>query len=235
MWTISEMKQIGKRAFQGNYWYCVLAAALMTVFSGGAAASSRTGTSSQQSGSLQSAISSLEPRAQLAIAAGLLGGISLGLIIGLLLRIFLANPITVGGSAFFAQNVKRTPAPFDLIRVGFQNYMHTFVTLFLRDLYLFLWALLFVFPAAVKSYSYCMVPYILAENPDMTPQEVITHSREMMRGNKLRAFLMDLSFIGWILMGVMTAGIGFILWTAPYMYSTHAALYQTLKRETYMY
>ena len=94
---------------------------------------------------------------------------------------------------------------------------------------MFLWTLLLIVPGIIKAYSYSMVPFILAENPDMPANEVLNRSREMMDGNKMQAFLMDLSFIGWILFGIVTLGLGLIFWTSPYLYSSHAALYLKLK------
>ena len=63
----------------------------------------------------------------------------------------------------------------------------------------------------------------------MPASEAITLSRSMMNGNKMNAFIFDLSFIGWILLGIITCGIGLILWTNPYMYNADAALYNELK------
>ena len=76
-----------------------------------------------------------------------------------------------------------------------------------------------------------MVPFILKDNPELSATEAITRSREMMNGNKWRAFLLDLSFIGWVLLGCITCGIVQFFWTTPYMYSTHAALYLELKNK----
>ena len=80
-------------------------------------------------------------------------------------------------------------------------------------------------------YSYRMVPYIIKDNPELSATEVITRSREMMNGNKWRAFLLDLSFIGWILLCVITLGIAAFFWVGPYMSSTDAALYLELKKQ----
>ena len=228
MWTISEVKELGKRAFKANYWYCVLAAFLMSLFAGSRVAASNSQT---QNSDLQSQFSNMPPEQQRAVAAALLGGAAVALLIGLAIKIFLANPVNVGGCAFFTGNAENAPAPFSLMKTGFQNYGHTFVTLFLRDLYLMLWSLLFLIPGIIKAYSYRMVPYILADNPDMPANEIITRSREMMDGNKWQAFVLDLSFLGWVLLGILTLGLGFVLWTGPYMQSTYAALYLKLRNE----
>ena len=86
-----------------------------------------------------------------------------------------------------------------MILDGFRSghYGNIVLTMFLRDLYIVLWTLLFIVPGIVKSYEYMMVPYILAENPGMDQKEVFQISREMMNGQKWNAFVLDLSFIGW--------------------------------------
>ena len=71
---------------------------------------------------------------------------------------------------------------------------------FLTGLYIVLWTLLFIIPGIIKSFSYAMAPYILAEHPEMTASEAITESRRMMDGNKWRLFCLDFSFIGWDLL-----------------------------------
>ena len=74
-----------------------------------------------------------------------------------------------------------------------------------------------------------MVPFILADNPNIGAKEAITLSRKMMDGNKWRAFVLDLSFIGWFLLAGLTGGILGIFYVNPYVYSTHAELYHALK------
>ena len=74
---------------------------------------------------------------------------------------------------------------------------------FLQGLYVALWSLLLVIPGIVKSYSYAMAPYIMAEHPALTANEAITESRRIMDGNKWRLFCLDFSFIGWELLCVL--------------------------------
>ena len=73
----------------------------------------------------------------------------------------------------------------------------------LVGLYTFLWSLLFINPGIVKSFSYAMTPYILAEHPEMTASQAIDASKYMMQGNKWRLFCLRFSFIGWILLSVV--------------------------------
>ena len=88
-------------------------------------------------------------------------------------------------------------------------------------------------PGIIKAYEYRMIPYILAENPDIDTKEAFARSKEMMTGNKWDAFVLDLSFLGWILLSVCTCGILAIFWVNPYMYMTDAELYVALKEITY--
>ena len=89
-------------------------------------------------------------------------------------------------------------------------------------------ALLFVIPGLIKSYSYAMTFYIMADNPGIDGNEAITRSRQMMDGNKWRLFCLDFSFIGWIILCMLTFGILFF-YVGPYMEAAHAAFYQSLK------
>lgn len=231
MWTIREIKERGKAAFNANYWYCVLVSVIFTVCAGGtggSAGNSAARSASNEGTDLQAALSDIDPTIILVIMA-FLGAMALALIVGSVMNIFLFNPIKVGCYAFFSRNVRNTPASLNELKEGFHDYIQKVLGMFLKSLFTFLWGLLFIIPGIVKSYSYMMVPYILADNPGMSAMEAITKSREMMNGNKGRAFLMDLSFIGWILLAIFTCTLVGIFWTNPYIASTHAALYEELK------
>ena len=103
----------------------------------------------------------------------------------------------------------------------------------LRSIYIFLWSLLFVIPGIYAAYGYAMTPYILLENPEMTANEAITKSKELMHGNRWRLFCLEISFIGWALLAaLLTLGIG-VLWLKPYMETSFAAFYREIKAEKY--
>ena len=166
MWTIQEVKEKARAAFKANYWPCVGIALLMSVLTGGTTFSSGAQGNSSE---MQSAIES----GQTEVLAGFLIGFAAVSVVSILVKIFIANPVEVGGYRFFKENIEEPGAPFSLIKTGFQNFGHTFATLLLRDLFLILWALLFIIPALIKGYSYCMVPFILAEHPELFATEVI--------------------------------------------------------------
>lgn len=100
----------------------------------------------------------------------------------------------------------------------------------LTAIYTLLWALLLLIPGIIKSYSYSMAPYILKDNPEMDAEEAIVESMKMMKGYKMKLFLLDLSFIGWIILALLTLGLGFLL-LYPYMSTARATFYEELKAE----
>ena len=101
--------------------------------------------------------------------------------------------------------------------------------MFLRNLFTFLWSLLFIIPGIIKFYEYRMIPYILAENPTLSYKEAFELSKKMMYGQKWKTFVLDLSFIGWYILSLLTFGLLIIFWIAPYMRATNVELYVCLK------
>ena len=84
--------------------------------------------------------------------------------------------------------------------------------------------------AIILSYAYGMVPYLLHDYPELSPREAMKISREMMRGQKWNLFVLDFTFIGWILLSILTLGLG-VLFVQPYMLTARAAFYEDLKGE----
>lgn len=139
--------------------------------------------------------------------------------------------LSVGFAAFFLDALRSEKASFDSFFKGFTEYLGTkLVSMLLVSIYTFFWTILFYIPGIVKTYSYAMTPYILLDKPELSANEAITDSRMMMRGHKMELFLLDLSFIGWILLSILTFGILFI-YVVPYMQAARAEFYRTLKGE----
>lgn len=230
MWTIGDVKSKGKEAFKANYWRCVLVAFILTFVTGASNSAARPNTGTADS-ELSNSLTSMTPAQQLTVLGVLMAFLGLGAILGILIRIFIKNPLEVGCYTFFKKNVANPTTELGAIKEGFSGFGHIFCTLFLRDLFTLLWGCLFIIPGIVKSYSYRMVPYIIKDNPELSAIEVITRSREMMNGNKWKAFLLDLSFIGWIILTVITLGIAGVFYVFPYIQSTNATLYLELSNK----
>ncbi len=152
---------------------------------------------------------------------------------GFALSILVFNPLQVGGCAFFLENAWINSAGPGLLLQAFKkNYKTTILTMFLRNLYTGLWSLLFIIPGIIKAYEYRMIPYLLAEHPEMSRQDAFYESKRMMNGYKWEAFVLDLSFIGWNFLSILTIGILGIFYVNPYIHATDAELYLALKRDT---
>ena len=220
----NQLRAIGRQAFKANYWRCVLVAlilGLLTAATTGASNSSATGDSGMDFSQLTN------PQiASITIALVIV------IIVAVLLRIFVWNPLEVGCYRFFQHNVydngPERPG-LGYLKEGFGNYGHVFGTLFLRDLFIFLWSILFIIPGIVMNYAYWLVPYLIKDNPELSATQAIQRSKRMMKGYKGKAFLLDLSFIGWALLSAITFGIVGVFWTNPYYYNTKAAFYLDLK------
>lgn len=111
---------------------------------------------------------------------------------------------------------------------GFYDCWSAFKVTFFTGLFTFLWTLLFIIPGYIKMFSYSMAMYVLAENKGMPALEAIKKSKEMMHGHKMDLFVLGLSFIGWILLVMITFGIAGI-WAIPYMETTMVNFYNKIK------
>ncbi len=138
--------------------------------------------------------------------------------------------IAFGYAAFCLELVKTKKAKIGAFFGGmFKKFFKKWGASLLMGLYLCLWSLLLLIPGIVKSYSYSMTYYILQEKPDMGVNEAITKSREIMNGHKWQLFCLDLSFIGWMLLSVVTLGIAlFYVW--PYYSAARAQFYREIKK-----
>lgn len=149
-------------------------------------------------------------------------------IIGIFVSVFIYNPLEIGTKRFFFKNLNQ-PAEVKEVAFGFDhNYKNVIKILFFRDLYIFGWSLLFVIPGIIKSYEYLMVPYLLAENPNLTKEQAFSLSKQMMMGHKWDTFVLELSFIGWDILSGFTLGILSVFYVTPYKKLTEAALYEQL-------
>ena len=150
----------------------------------------------------------------------------------LLLTVLFLAPLLVGYYNTFNRLYQEgnTDIVSNLFTSGFRNWGHIVGGQLLMAVYIFLWCLLLIVPGIVKAYSYAMTPYILVDRPELSANEAISLSCRMMKGRKFDLFYLQLSFIGWALLCVITLGIGF-LWLSPYMMTAQAAFYQDVKAD----
>lgn len=252
MWSRPDLKMRGKFAFQKNYWAAVavslIFAIAMGAFSGGSAAKGvrnnynynysynynyEYGESLEDIQDYMDDIRGFSGFGVLTSIAGLMIMLILG-VVGVVVKVFAVNPIEVGVNRFFMENRESKPGVASIL-YGFRNgrYGNVVLTLFLRGLFTGLWSLLFIIPGIIKSYEYRMIPYILSENPGISYKKAFEISKQMMDGQKMNTFILDLSFIGWIILSSFTCGLLGIFYVSPYMNATEAELYAVFRAHAF--
>lgn len=245
MWSRSELKEKAKELLRVNYWRCFVISLVVVLLGGGAGG----GSGFNFKKSWNSDAKELNELNRLNDFHGIGDNIDWGAVLGialvfivifaiimifaLLFGILVSNPIEVGGrKAYISASLDPDKnVEIGLIGFAFKNsYGNIVKTMFLKNLYIFFWSLLLVIPGIIKSYSYKMVPYILAENPGMDSNEAIRQSMDMTYGHKWSMFILDLSFLGWWILGLLALFVG-TFFVYPYVDATYAQLYLTLKNE----
>lgn len=147
----------------------------------------------------------------------------------LILNVFI-GPLGVGLSAVHLDLIRGDGK----IRIGkffssFKNFVDNFQLGFMYMLHSALWSILFFIPGVYVSYSYAMIFYVKHDNPDFTWQQCFDESERLMEGNRWRLFKLQLSFIGWEILGAIAFfGIG-SLWVSPYQNVSMAIFYEEIK------
>ena len=238
MWDRVVFKDRAKAIMKDHYWKVFLVCLIATLFGittgNGGGIKLELNTDSGLQLDLNLGIFKQEfPLNSLAVTFGVMLAIMIlvALILGIVLDIFVFNVLRVGFCRYLVLTQQNgCPADIDDIFWGFGcgHYLNIVKTMFFRDLYQFLWTLVFIIPGIIKTYEYTCVPYILAEHPEMDYQEVLALSTQMTDGYKIEIFILALSFLGWELVGALLFGIG-TLFVTPYVELTHGEMYAFLR------
>ncbi|MBR5472843.1 MAG: DUF975 family protein [Clostridia bacterium] len=194
----ADFKQIALDALKSKWLIATLTHFVASLLGGTVITTSTNIVSSNiDSDSLPAIISSIESEETSAIILLFMIVASLIVLLYCIAIFIISGPVRLGYAQFNLNLIdKNTPRFTDLFS-KFKHFGSGFCMNFLTGLYISLWSLLFIIPGIIKTYSYAMTPYILAENPELTANEAITKSRQIMNGNKWRLFCLHFSFIGW--------------------------------------
>ncbi len=170
----------------------------------------------------------------MAVVATLVYGVISGVLsfipfVSWIATLLVSLPLAYGFTVMLLNVVRGSDVQLDTMGEGFKDYGRILGTMLLSSVYQFLWALLLIVPGIIKGYSYALTPYLLKDHPELKFNAAIEESMRLMSGNKMRLFLLDLSFIGWFLLGIITFGIAF-LWITPYWNTARAAFYEDLMK-----
>ena len=174
----------------------------------------------------ESIISSIPKEVFTFLGVFLAFALTIGLIVGLAFFI-LGSIINVGYASFALDIDDGLNGDIGSLFSYFKHWRVCVLSNLLRKIYAFLWSLLLVVPGIIARYSYAMVPYIIAENPETTASEALKRSKLLMSGNRWKLFCLEISFIGWWILCVLSLGIGFI-WLNPYFEIAMADFYREI-------
>lgn len=158
------------------------------------------------------------------------GGVSSVPYIGWIVIFIVGGPLSVGLAGFSLSLARKQEARIEQLFDGFKNFAaNTFAFIMVTVIVIFGFILLIV-PGVIFSLAYSQTFYLLAEDPTLTAQEAMQKSWRLMQGKKAKLFWLGLSFIGWILLSILTLFIG-LLWLMPYMYVTYAQFYDDIREQ----
>ena len=260
MWDRKELKAKGKAAYNANKIACIVAALILMIAGGigsGSTASpsltvkNQLNNNEQVVESYNNSVSgddavSVEVNGQdldgiknnvpvAILSTAIMFLILIGVTVGLMVLALVLNPLNVGARKFFIQNASNPETKVDGLNVGFgfgKNYRDIVFSMLGTQMINLLWTLLLIAPGIYKAYCWRLVPFIIADNPELSGKEARAKSNAMMNGSKWASFVLDLSFIGWKLVGALTFGILNIVFTNPYEAATDTELYLELKSQT---
>ena len=233
MLRAKDFRQIARDSLKGNWLVAVAAGFIATLLGGnligGSTFSIDIGEEIELSAEQFMREIALSP-AIVNLLMGVIGAVAAFLAVYSIARMIIGGTVALGYAKFNLNLVNRNNPKIEDVFSQFKNFGKGFIMNFLRGLYTTLWTLLFIIPGVIASYSYAMTPYILYENPDMTANQAIKASKELMKGNKWRLFCLEFSFIGWSFLCVFTLGIGYFF-LHPYTEAAGAAFYREIKWE----
>ena len=214
----SQIRLKARDSLKGNYWPAVGVAFVAAIFgalmvNGGSYSLNIEKRATELFGDLPKIV-----KTYLMIAAGSADPLSL-------VNLILGGVVQLGYAQYLLKQQDREICSIQDLFSQFDRFGQGFLQLFLRNLYTFLWGLLFLIPGLIKSFAYAMTPFLMAEDPTLTANEAIKLSQEKMRGHKGELFCLGLSFFGWAVLAVLTGGIGEIFLN-PYINAAYAAFYR---------
>lgn len=227
MWNRSELKSKTKNVMKRSYWVMFVVSLVAMLLCGDLFNSVKDVTVDLNTPATNFAYEI--PTIAVPTVVGILASIvAIGAILGFFYRVFVANVIEVGKSRYFLNNTKEKAEFFTLFSGFGSNYLNVVKVMLIRDFKLVLWTLLLIVPGVIKSYEYQVIPYLLAEDSSMSSSEAFYNSKQMTQGHKFSMFVLDLSFVGWYILGILLFGIG-TLFVYPYKNGVAAELYLELK------
>lgn len=214
----SDIRARARYNLRGNWGQAIGVAVMAALLGGSIASVSYNFNLNVDAGQLQYMPELLQT---MVVAVGSVSGL-LGLA-----QFIIGGAVQLGYSVYLLKQYHQQETRLNDLFSQFFRFGQGFAQKFLVGLYTFLWTLLLIIPGIIKSYSYAMTPFILADHPELTANQAITRSKEIMDGHKWELFVLELTFIGWEFLSILTLGIG-MLWVIPYINASRAVFYREI-------
>ena len=213
-----EIRSNARKALKGHWGTAIVAAIIANVFPSVGYSSSFS--SDDMNFTKHSELSGTELITTLAIFGGIL-------LIGLAISLVVSSVISIGYAQFNMDLVDGDDPKISTLFSKVRQLKTAVIANILVFVRVFFGMIFFIVPGVIALFKYSMTNYIIAENPGIGAREALEKSKKIMKGNKLRFFLLGLSFIGWEILVVLTLGIAGI-WVSPYMQASYAEFYREI-------
>ena len=229
-----ELKYNARRALSGNWLIAIIAAIIAGLL--GASVLNNATTSYdysyedfEESEDVENDITSMIPDEALVFIGAVVTVFAITGLIYAIIMFTIGSVVSIGYCRFNMDLIDGIRPSIGTLFSAFGQIKTAIAVRLLTGVLVGIGYIFLIVPGIILSYSYSMATFIMADNPYLTTTEVLRESRMLMKGNKLRLFCLHLSFIGYILLCILTLGIGFI-WLTPYMNATYAAFYRQIKQ-----
>lgn len=205
------LKAQAKNVLKNHYWPMVGLGVLLMIFSGG-------------SSSVNTIRGVFSDNNNIAL-------VTYSTIVGILIMIFVVNPLTVGVNRYMIRISRGEQTNFEDVIYAFRHdYFNVVKIMFMEVLFVLLWSLLLIIPGIYKAFEYSMIPYLLAEDSSLSQKEAFATTKRLMNGHIGDYFVLTLSFFLWYILGALTFGILYIFYVVPYVNLTFTQFYLLLTK-----
>lgn len=144
-----------------------------------------------------------------------------------ILTTFVTSPLTYGLILYFNQFEKEQYADFNIVFSPFKNIIKIFVITMFANILVSIGMVFLIIPGIIMACTFGIIPYVYSKHPELGVMDMISHAWRMMKGHKMEYLMLELSFVGWYLLGAITCGIA-LLWVIPYQQMTLVKYFNTI-------
>ena len=230
-----QMKTEAKQLIKKDYWTNVFAGLILVVCATDSFLFSNNTGLTYQSSDPNALFPKFSEFLNFVTSSDFFYGATLVLFLTFFFSVFVGNPMQYGARSWFrhhGEGEENHDNGDHLLFAGFKKnqWLRISACILWRDLICICWGLLLIVPGVIKSYEYKFVPYILEEHPLMSAADVMKYSSNLTKGHKMELFKLDLSFLGWFILQILTLEMVGFFYAGPYFYQSQALAYSQIKQ-----